>query len=246
VSSNRKQFALIGLAAGLFAAVMVAGVAGNVARGNYMAVPVIFSALILAFLFIWLGVWLNQRRIQIMFRRPTPDRLIEHYHATLLQARARKIPNADAVAAHLSALAAVIYGQYDRAREELAAVDWDKAPAMYQGHRLHILALIALLEKRDTVAAIRLASEAEALEATDRAGGLPILHSAVLVAAGGGDPDAVKRLQRAAGRGTGAIPGLCAWALALYFERAGQPAEAARYRERVKEAIPNFVGLAAS
>src|ERR1700691_2529378 len=105
-----------------------------------------------------------------MFRNPTPDRLIENYHATLLNARARKIPHADAAAAHLSALAATVYGQYDRAREELAAVDWDQAPAMYRGHRLHMLALIALLEKRDAAAALQLAAEAQALERTDPAG----------------------------------------------------------------------------
>jgi hypothetical protein len=241
---------LIGVAAGLFAALMLAGIGGNVARGNYMAIPLILSALVLAFLVIWLAVWLNQRRIQIMFRRPTPDRLIEHYHATLLQASARKIPNADAVAAHLSALAATIYGQYDRARDELAAVDWEKAPAMYQGHRLHMLALIALLEKRDSAAALRLAAEARALEGSDPAGGLPILHDAIVMAAGEGDADAVERLRRAAGRGTGAMAGLCAWALMLYFERRGQSAvgreDAARYRERAREAIPHFVGLAAA
>ena len=97
---------------------------------------------------------------------------------------ASKIAHADAAAAHLSALAATIYGQFDRAREELAAVDWDKTPAMYRGHRLHVLALIALLEKQDAAEALRLAAEARALEQTDPAGSLPILHDAILVAAG--------------------------------------------------------------
>ena len=243
MSSNKKQFVLLGIAAGLFAAVMIAGVVGNMARGNYLAGPAVGLSLVFAGLLIWLGIWLNQRRIQIMFRRPTPDRLIEHYHAALLHARARKIPHADAAAAHLGALAATVYGQFDRAREELDGVDWDAAPAMYRGHRLHMLALIVLLEKHDNAEAVRLANEALALEQTDPAGGLPTLHSAILVAAGEGDVDAIKRIQRAANRNIGAIPAVCAWALSLYCGRNGQPSEAAGYRARALEAAPHFVGL---
>ena len=228
---------------------MLAGVAGNVVRGNFMAIPLVLSALVLGVAVIWLGIWLNQRRIQIMFRQPTPERLIENYRATLLHARARKIPNAEAVASYLSALAATIYGQFDRAREELALVDWAKVPPMYQGHRLHLLALIALLEKRDTSGARQLAAEARELEKTDAAGGLPVLDGAILVAIGENDNDdndgnaALQRTRRAANRGVGAMPALCAWALSLHFERSEQPAEAARYRERAREAAPHFIGL---
>jgi len=243
MASSKKQLTLFAIAAVLFAALMLAGVVGNVVRGNFLAIPVICSALVLAGLLIWLGVKVNQRRIQIMYRRPTPDRLIEHYHATLLQARARKIPHADAVAAHLSALAAVVYGQFDRAREELATVDWDQTPAMYRGHRLHMLALIALLEKQDQAAALQLAAEAQALEQTDPAGGLPALHDAILVAAGEGDAETIKRVQHVSGRAVGALPALSAWALSLYLERNGQEKEAGPYRERALEAAPHFVAL---
>lgn len=200
MTKSGKQFLLMGVAAAMFAAVMLTGIVGNAVRGNYTAIPVVCSALLLALATVWLGIWLNQRRIQIMFRNPTPDRLIENYHATLLHARARKIANADAVAAHLSALAATIYGQFDRAREELAKVDWAKVPAMYQGHRLHVLALIALLEKHDNGEALRLAAEARGLERGDPAGSLPILHDAILVAAGESDDASVQRTERAAAR----------------------------------------------
>ncbi len=133
MASGKKQLILIAVAAVLFTALMVTGVAGNVAHGSYLAIPVILSVLVLAFAGIWLGFWINQQRIRLMFRDKTPDRVIANYHATLLRARSRGIAHADAAAAHLSALAATIYGQFDRAREELDAVDWDKAPAMYQG-----------------------------------------------------------------------------------------------------------------
>lgn len=244
MSSSKKQLILFGIAGGLFTALILAGIVGNVVRGNYMAIPVVGGVLLLAVGVIWLGIWLNQRRIQIMFRSPTPERLIANYHATLLQARVRKIPHADAAAAHLSALASTIYGQFDRAREELAAVDWDDAPAMYRGHRLHLLALIALLEKHDNAGALRLAAEARELERTDPAGSLPILHDAILLAAGEYDDEAVGRVRKAADRKVGALPALSAWALSLHFDRVGQAAEAARYRDRVRAAAPYFVGLA--
>ena len=233
----------MGVAAAMFAAVMLTGIVGNAVRGNYTAIPVVCSALLLALATVWLGIWLNQRRIQIMFRNPTPDRLIENYHATLLHARARKIANADAVAAHLSALAATIYGQFDRAREELAKVDWAKVPAMYQGHRLHVLALIALLEKHDNGEALRLAAEARGLERGDPAGSLPILHDAILVAAGESDDASVQRTERAAARKGGALPAICAWALSLRADREGRADQAAVYREKVRTAAPYFVGL---
>lgn len=244
MSSNQKQFVLLGAAGGLFAAIMLTGVLGNVVHGNYRAIPLVLCILVLAGLVIWIGVWLNRQRIQLMFRKPTPDQLIGHYHATLLQARARKIPHAEAAAAHLSALAAVIYGQYDRAREELDGVEWEKETPVYRGHRLHMLALIELLENRDAATALRLASEARALESTDTAGGLPILDGAILVAAGEGDSAAIKRIQKAAARSVGAMPALCAWALSLYCERNGQAAEAEIYRKRALEAAPHFAALA--
>jgi len=245
---GKKQLVLAGVAAGLFMCVTLTGIAVNVGRGNYIAIPLVLLALVLAILSIWLGIWLNRRRIQMMFRHPTPDRLIEHYHATLLQARARRIPDAEAAAACPSALAAAVYGQFDRAREELAAVDWEKSPVMYRVHRLDLLALIALLEKKDSATAMRLAKEAEDLARTEalaqsgRPGGLPILHHAILVAAGDSGVESVERTQRAVGKNTGAIPALCAWAMSLYFDRSGQAAEAARYRSRAKEAAPHFVG----
>jgi hypothetical protein len=105
------------------------------------------------------------------------------------------------------------------------------------------LALIALLEKQDTAGALRLAEEAQALERTDPAGGLQVLHDAILVAAGESDAESVKRCQKTADRGAGAMPALCAWALSLYLERDGQSKDAERYRERVRETAPRFIGL---
>ena len=215
-------------------------------RGNYLAVPLVGGALLFAGVAIWLGIWLNHRRMQIMFRNPTPDKLIESYHATLLRARARKIPHADAATAQLSALAATVYGQFDRARDELDAVDWEKAPAMYQGHRLDVLALIALLEKHDQSGALRLVRESGALERTGAAGAPPILHNAILVATGECDAETVQRVEKAANRKVGALPAVSAWALAMRADLSGHAVEAGRYRDLARQAAPHFVGLAGS
>lgn len=234
MSAGKRQILLFAIAGGLFAALMLTGVAGNVAHGNYAAIPLVFLALATAAFLIWY----NQRRTRIMFRDPSPNRLIAHYHATV-----RRIPHANAAAAYLSALAAAVYGQFDRAREELASVDWGKTSAMYQGHRLHVLAVIALLEEHDQPEAVRLTTKASALERAEGSGGMPILHGAILVAAGEADADTIAQTQRASTRAAGVMPALCAWALAQHFDRSGQPAEAAACRERVRAAVPHFTGL---
>jgi len=105
------------------------------------------------------------------------------------------------------------------------------------------LALVALLEKQDPAEARRLAAEARELEKTDAAGGLPVLDGAIRVATGEGDEETIGRTRRTAGRGVGAMPAVCAWALSRYFENAGQAAEAARYRDRARDAAPYFFGL---
>jgi hypothetical protein len=234
MSAGKRQILLFAIAGGLFAALMLTGVAGNVAHGNYNAIPLVCLALGTAAVLIWY----NQRRTRLMFRDPSPNRLIAHYHTTV-----RRIPHANAAAAYLSALAAAVYGQFDRARKELVSVDWDKTSAMYQAHRLHVLAVIALLEKDDKPEALRLAAQAAATEKTEGSGGMPILHGAILVAAGEADPESIAQTQKASNRAAGVMPALCAWALAQYFERSGQLAEAAAYRDRVRAAVPHFTGI---
>ena len=146
-ASNKQTIALVILGA-VFAVVLVAGFAGSVARRQYIGIAIAFLLLGFTAAVIWVGIWFNQRRVQNMFRHPTPERLIEHYHASVLRAQARKIPNADAAAADLAALAAAVYGQYDRAREELERANWSEASPAYCARRLDVLALIALLEER--------------------------------------------------------------------------------------------------
>ncbi|HVW11099.1 MAG TPA: hypothetical protein VG672_22700 [Bryobacteraceae bacterium] len=232
--SSGKQMIALAIIGGVFIALLVAGIAGNVVRGNYLAFPIALLVLAFAVSVIWVSIWFNQRRVQNMFQQATPDRLIEHYHSSLLRAQARRIPNADAATADLAALAATVYGQYDRAREELAKANWDAAAPMYRARRLDVLALMALLEDRDGAAAVGLASEARALEAAPTP-----LRDAVLIAAGEGDAESLKRAQKVAGR-VGALAAVSAWALSLYSARNGQSEGAERYQKLANRAAPHF------
>jgi len=235
MSRNNKQMIALAIVGAMFAAMLVAGLTGNAVRGKYIAIPIAFLVLTFTVGAIWLSIWFNQRRILNMFRQPTPERLIEHYHSSLVRAQARKIPNADAAAADLAALAAAVYGQYDRAREELARANWGQASALYRARRLDVLALIALLEERDNASALRLTREAREFESTPTP-----LRDAVLIALGEGDEELLKRAQRVAGKGAGALAGLSAWALSLYCRRNGQESEAERYLKLAHGAAPHF------
>jgi hypothetical protein len=237
-ASNRQTIALA-ILGGVFAVVLVTGLAGSAARGKYIGIAMAFLVLAFTVTAIWVGIWFNQRRVQNLFRQPAPDRLIEHYHASVLRAQARKIPNADAAAADLAALAAAVYGQYDRAREELGRANWSQASPPYRARRLDVLALIAVLEEQDNAAASRLAHEARDLESAPTP-----LRDAVLIAVGEGEAESLKRAQRVAGRGAGALAGLSAWALSLYCVRNGQDSEAERYRKIAKAAAPHLTSLA--
>jgi hypothetical protein len=238
MSGSNKQTIALAILGGVFAVILVTGLAGSAVRGKYIAIPIAFLVLAFTVTTIWVSIWFNQRRIQNLFRQSTPDRLIEHYHVSLLRAQARKVPNADAAAADLAALAATVYGQYDRAREELQRANWSQASTLYRARRLDMLALIALLDERDNAAAARLTRQARELEPAPTP-----LRDAVLIAVGEGDEETLKRAQRVAGRGAGALAGLSGWALSLYCERNGQSAEAQRYSERAKQATPHLIAL---
>jgi hypothetical protein len=85
-----------------------------------------------------------RRKAQLLFKDSTPDRAIAFYHSSM-----KRIPNGKAMAAYTSAFAAVLYGQFERAREELASVNWATLPPMYQGFETYIHSLLAVFEAKD-------------------------------------------------------------------------------------------------
>ena len=176
MQANRKNLIGVVIVGALFLGVTVIGLIGNARSGNYVATPVLFTAVAIAFV----AIWLTHFRVRTMLRDKTPDRLIAHYHKTV-----RRVPHADAAIAYLCALVATFFGEFDRARKELDPVDWDMASPMYRGHRLYVLAVLAIMEENDYPKALRLAAQARELEARDAAGGFELLDGVIRVIAGG-------------------------------------------------------------
>jgi hypothetical protein len=232
-----KSFVRLLVVAGLFAAVVIAGLIGSLRTGNYVVVPIVFTALGVAVV----AVMASQYRVRLMLRDRSPDRLIAHYHQTT-----RRIPNADAAAAYLSAIAALFFGQFDRAHDELNAVNWADKPAMYRGHRKYVLALLALFEEKDNARALNLAAEARELEGQDPAGGLQRIDDVIQTIASEPADEVIARMEKTARKQHGIVPAMCAWALALYYNRKGLTDKAADFKQLVKIAAPHSAPLTAA
>ncbi len=216
--------------AGLFLAIIIAGVIGSVRNGNFAVIAIVFTAICICILAILFGHY----RVRVLLRDKTPDRIIAHYHRTV-----RRIPHANAAAAYLSALAAAFYGQYDRARAELDGVDWDATTPVYRGHRMYVLATLALLEETDYPKALALAAQGRELESKGEGSGLQALDDVIQLVAGGADSaEVVPRLEKIANKQHGLMPGMCAWALAVYYKRVGQLDKAADFKELLRMAVP--------
>jgi hypothetical protein len=235
VQSTKRNFLSVVIIGSFFVALMLAGLVANVRHGDYVAIPIAFTALAIC----GLVIFVKHFQIRMMLRDAKPDRIIAHYHEGV-----RRIPHAKAAAAYLSALAAAFFGQYDRAREELDAVEWDKTTPMYQGHRKYVLAVLAILEDVDYGRALRLADEGKELESQDPSGGLQLLDDVIRLVAGNElGEEAMLRLTKTAKKQHGLMPGMCAWALAVYFKRTNQPEKASDFKELLRMAVPHSVPL---
>jgi hypothetical protein len=234
MQSHKKNLISLLVVTTLFVAIITVGFVGNIRTGNYVVIPIAFTAIAIC----GGAVWLAHYRVRVMLRDRTPDRIIAHYHGSV-----RRIEHADAVAAYLSGLAATFFGEFDRAGQELDAVDWDKLPPMYRGHRLYVLATLALLEETDYPKALRLAAQAKELESQSPGGGLVLLDDVIHLVAEGATPEIMARLERAANKQHGLVPGMCAWALAVHYKRTNEPDKASDYKVLLKLAIPHCAPL---
>ncbi|MDE3196939.1 MAG: hypothetical protein KGN84_11380 [Acidobacteriota bacterium] len=237
MASHRSNLIRLGIIAGLFLAVIVAGLVGSVKNGNYIVISIVFTAIAIAVLVMMFGHY----RVRVMLRDRTPDRIIQHYHRSV-----RRIPHADAAAAYLAALAAAFFGQFDRARAELELVNWDAATPVYRGHRLYVLALLATLEETNYTKALQLAAQARELESREPSGGLQALDDVIHLVAGEPDPEVIARLEKVAKRQHGMMPGMCAWALAVHYKRSGQPEKASDYKDLLRMSVPHSAPLRAA
>lgn len=225
-----------------FGGLVLFGLIAAVRRGEYLpaiVVPVVIGIVALI-------MHRARSKALLLFREPTPDRAIAYYHSSMQQ-----IPTGRAMAAYLSAFAAVHYGQFDRAREELAAVNWTSLPPMYQGFETSVHSLLAILEAKDYSRALGLAEEARDLCSVPGAfpGGKTsraTLESIVDVCellTGQGSPELVDRVRAAVKALPGISPAVPAWALSVYYQKLGQDAVAAEYSAVVRRLVPHSTCL---
>jgi hypothetical protein len=235
VQSTKRNFLSVVVVGGGFVALMLTGLVINVRHGDYVAIPIAFTAIAIC----GLALFVKHFQIRMMLRDSSPNRIIVHYHESV-----RRIPHAQAAAAYLSALAATFFGEYVRARQELDEVDWTKTTPMYRGHRMYVLAMLAILEETDYPKALRLADEGSELERKDPAGGLQLLDNVIRLVAGGEvNEEAMLRLAMTAKKQHGLMPGMCAWALAVHYKRINNPEKASDFKELLRMAVPFSVPL---
>ena len=221
---------------------MTFGLISGLHRGDYTPAIALGAGVAVATLTLLRG----RRKALTLFRETTPDRAIAFYHSSL-----KRAPNGKALAAHSSAYAAVLYGEFDRAREELGSINWVALPPMYQGFEAHIHSLLALFQAKDYPKALLLAEEARDL--TEAFKSLPDIatsraaHDANVAVCelliGKSNPELLSQLDKACKDLPGVAPAIPSWALATYYAKAGQSEAAERYSSIVRRLLPHSILL---
>jgi hypothetical protein len=228
VEANSKHLLRLWAIALLFGGVVLGGlVFGTISglrRGDYTPVIAVTAGLAFA----GFTVLRSRRKKLSLFKETTPDRAIASYHSSM-----RRIPNAKGMVAYSSAFAAVLYGQFDRAREELASVNWSTLPPMYQGFEVYTHSLLAIFERHDYSRALNLAEEARDLcDVSHKFPGVrksrAALDANVAVCEllmGKNSSELLGSLDRATKELPGVSPAIPAWALAVFYSKAGQQSQ---------------------
>jgi tetratricopeptide (TPR) repeat protein len=238
VNANAKHLLRSWGVAVFFGGLCIFGLIAGLVRGDYK--PVAFLSV--GFCVVALNIYLARRRAIRLFQEPTVDRAIAYYHNS-----ARRVPNGKAMAAYLSGFAAVLYGQFDRARDELASVNWTSLPPLYQGFEAYVHSLLAIFERGDYTRALLLAKEAldfctvsEAFPGSKTSRAALDANVAVCeLLAGRSDSALLDRLDRAVKELPGVSPAIPAWALATYNKKLGHDTAAAEYMAVVQRLVPH-------
>jgi len=214
------------------------GIAAAIMRGDYLVPCIVLTVGV----FILLQRWYVRRKILLLFRERTPDKAIAYYRRST-----SALPNGRAIGSYLSSFALAVYGEYDRSREELAAVSWGSLPPMYEGFRTHVLSTLALLQEKNPKKALDLAQEARDLCSVSSAfpGSAQSrkaieAHMCACELLTGEAPDAtVSRLEVSLRELNAFALVLPAWSLSLHFSRSKQQDKANKYAAIVRELAPH-------
>jgi tetratricopeptide (TPR) repeat protein len=243
--SNRAHLLKMWAVVGALWAFLLAGLVAAIVRGTYfvpvvalMALPAIFAL-----------IRFNQWRLRRLFCRGDADRILKYLAHQL---RGFKwMPHGECTRAGTLAGAAAIMGEFQRARTELGAANWEGRPSVYLGIRDSVMALLALLEERDPAKALALARSARNL--ADMPGAFPgaersrasldAMVAAAEVLAGANQTEllaAVENMARQLPQAQRAVP---ACALSVYYAKQGDSVRAQQYRKQLTEVAPHARAL---
>ena len=107
---------------------MLFGIVSAVRRGEYL-VPLAVTAILVV---VVIGRQAVLRKHAALLLAPDSSALIQYYAESI-----RRMPGSDALRAHASAQAAAYYGEFEKAEECLASVDWDGRGGLYEAMPLH-------------------------------------------------------------------------------------------------------------
>ena len=196
-------------------------------------------------------MWWARRQRLAVYRETTPDRAFNFY-ANL--AKRQKGNTNRALMVYSAAYAAILYGQFDRAREAMESVDWLSLPPVFRSYQAILQALLSLFEEHDPRSALQWMQRAESL--AEVPGVFPGAKTAKLARASIAaacriqlnefEPTDIEKLEEAVRRLSGIGPALSAWALAAHYERIADSARSVECRNLVKRLTPHCVSLAGS
>ena len=223
--------------------IVIVGVAAAIGRGELVAPSAVGAAVA----FIALRLYLQRRKQARLLHAPNSDALVRYYAATIRDS----IPNGDALRAHASAVAAMFYGEFEKADELMAAVNWNGRGAIYEALPLHVRALTAYWRDHNYELGMALAARGRSMAETPRhipGSATSRLSWDVLVAIGEvlddrATPASIAVLE--AGRSklpfvSGLLP---TWGLAVARQRADQQQEADALLSELRAAAPHCTPL---
>ena len=238
MDSNTKSLLQLWIVPLLVGPLLVFGVVRAALRGEYL-MPVVVTVVAVG---LFLLMWRSKRQALRFFQDTTPNRAVEHYHRTMSRA-----PNGEALTAYMCGLVLSLYGEYNEARDELSRVSWNKFPPMYDGFRIYVLSIIALLEKRDVSKALDLALEARDLCETSTMfpGVATSKHTfeahvlACQLLANPRKEDIATALEKSVKTLPGFAPVISLWSLALYYNSIGQTRSADAHFATLRRLVPH-------
>jgi hypothetical protein len=161
MTTNKRFLLTVWAVTGLVVAIVAIQFAAEFSSGQVWT-PLLILVFAVTMVFVTLSR-AGDRKIRRLLQSDSPEPLTIFYRQTI---RPGLIPNSDALLAHATALAYVLYADYDSARSVLNGADWDRCPPLIRASRGTIEALLCYFESREYVRGLDFAAAAQELAAT--------------------------------------------------------------------------------